>query len=192
MQGLALVDYDNLCPGNRSEMEVEIHTSELLDALARAAQVAFPDLRELDVRLYGGWLDERGVPSPSASWLLPLLPVLRGRRRGLIVRPTLATTMLQFPDVELRGTVRLQARPRRQKMVDAMLGCDAVFAAALGRSRIGIVSDDDDLLPAALAAHAADPAGTAWMRPRAAGAGLNDRALLDRGVRIQHLERTAS
>ena len=115
MQGLAFVDYDNLCPGNRFETEVEIRTAELLDSLALASQAAFPDLRELDVRLYGGWLDERGVPGPSALWLLPLLPVLRGRWRGLIVRPALATTMLQFPDVELRGTVRLQAKRRRQK-----------------------------------------------------------------------------
>ena len=192
MQGLALVDYDNLCPDNRSEPEVELRTAELLDSLARASQAAFPGLRELDVRLYGGWLDELGIPSLSARWLLPLLPVLRGRRRGMIVRPTLATTMLQFPGVELRGTVRLQARRRRQKMVDAMLGCDAVFAAALGQSRVGIVSDDDDLLPAALSAHAAGPAGTAWMRRRAAGAGINDRALSERGVRIQRLERTSS
>lgn len=192
MQGLALVDYDNLCPGNRSEPEVELRTAALLDSLARASQAAFPGLRELDVRLYGGWLDELGIPSSSARSLLPLLPVLRGRRRGLIVRPTLATAMLQFPDVELRGTVRLQARRRRQKMVDAMLGCDAVFAAAFGRSRVGIVSDDDDLLPAALSAHAADPSGTAWMRPRAAGDGINDRALSERGVRIHHLGRISS
>lgn len=192
MQGLALVDYDNLCPGNRSEPEVELCTAELLDSLARASQAAFPGLRELDVRLYGGWLDELGVPSPSARWLLPLLPALRGRRRGLIVRPALATTMLQFPDVELRGTVRLQAKRKRQKMVDTMLGCDAVFAAALGQSRVEIVSNDDDLLPAALSAHAADPSGTAWMRPRAAGAGINDRALSERGVRIHRLERTSS
>lgn len=73
-----------------------------------------------------------------------------------------------------------------------MLGCDAVFAAALGRSRVGIVSNDDDLLPAALTAHAADPSGTAWMRPRAAGEGINDRALRERGVRIHRLERTPS
>lgn len=192
MQGLALVDYDNLCSGNPSELEVEIWTAELLDSLARASQAAFPGLRELDVRLYGGWLDELGVPSPSARWLLPLLPALRGRRRGLIVRPALAMTMLQFPDVELRGTVRLQAKRRRQKMVDGMLGFDAVFAAALGQARVGIVSDDDDLLPAALSAHATDPAGTAWMRLRVAGAGINDRAMSKRGVRIHRLERTPS
>ena len=193
MQGLALVDYDNLCPRNRTEHEVEIRTAELLDLLARASQAAFPGLRELDVRLYGGWIDEQAVHSPSALWLLPLLPVLRGRRHGLIVRPTLAMTMLQFPGIRLRGTVRLRAKPRpRQKMVDAMLGCDAVFAATLGQSRVGIVSDDDDLLPAALSAHAADPAGTALMRLRAAGEGLNDRALRDCGIRIQCLEQTSS
>ena len=192
MQGLALVDYDNLCPRIRFEHEVEIRTAELLDLIARASQAAFPGLRELDVRLYGGWIDEQGVHSPSALLLLPLLPALRGRRQGLLLRPTLAITMLQFSDIELRGTVRLQAKPRRQKMVDAMLGHDAVFAATLGQSRVGIVSDDDDLLPAALSVHAADPAGAAWMRRRAAGEGLNDRALSDCGVRIQCLEQTSS
>ncbi len=191
MQGLALVDYDNLCPRIRSEHEVEIRTAELLDLIACASQAAFPGLRELDVRLYGGWIDEQGVHSPSALWLLPLLPALRGRRQGLILRPTLAMAMLQFSDIELRGTIRLQAKPRRQKMVDAMLGCDAIFAATLGQSRVGIVSDDDDLLPAALSVHAADPAGAAWMRRRAAGEGLNDRALSDCGVRIQSLEQTS-
>ena len=192
VQGLALVDYDNLCPGNRSELEVEIRTATLFESLARASLAAFPGLGELDVRLYGGWLDEQGVPSPSARWLLTLLPALRGRRQGLIVRPTLAMTMLQFPDVQLRGTVRLQAKPRRQKMVDTMLGCDAVFAVGLGQSRVGIVSDDDDLLPAALSAHATNPAGAAWIRQREAGKGLNDRALSDRGIRIHGLKEVSS
>ena len=192
MQGLALVDYDNLCPDNSSEHEVEIRTRELLDLLARATLAVFPGLRELDVRLYGGWIDEHGVHSASALWLLPLLPVLRGRRQGLIVRPTLAMTMLQFPGVELRGTVRLRGKRRRQKMVDGMLGCDAVFAAARGHSRVGIVSDDDDLLPAALSAYAADPAGAALMRRRAFGQGLNDRTLGEYGVRIQCLEQTST
>ena len=192
VQGLALVDYDNLCPGNRSELEVETSTATLIESLARASQTAFPGLGELDVRLYGGWLDEQGVPSPSARWLLPLLPALRGRRQGLIVRPTLAMTMLQFPDVALRGTLRLQVKRRRQKMVDGMLGCDAVFAVGLAESKVGIVSDDDDLLPAALSAHAANPSDAAWIRRRAAGAGVNDRALRARGVRIHCLDQTGA
>lgn len=192
MQGLALVDCDNLCPDNRSEHEVEIRTAELLDLLARATQDVFPGLRELDVRLYGGWIDEHGVHSESARWLLPLLPSLRGRRQGLIVRPTLAMTMLRLPDVELRGTVRLRGRRRRQKVVDGMLGCDAVFAATLGQFPVGIVSDDDDLLPAALSAHTADPTPAALMRRRAPGQGLNDRAVRECGVRIRCLEQAPS
>ncbi len=188
VQGLALVDYDNLCPGNRSELEAEASTTALLESLARATQRAFPGLGELDVRLYGGWLDELGVPSPSARWLLTLLPALRGRRQGLIVRPTLAMTMFQFPNLALRGTVRLHVKRRRQKMVDGMLGCDAVFAVGVAESKVGIVSDDDDLLPAALSAYATNPSGAAWIRRRAAGAGVNDRVLRVRGVRIHSLD----
>ena len=101
-------------------------------------------------------------------------------------------TMLQFPDVALRGTLRLQGKRRRQKMVDGMLGCDAVFAVGLAESKVGIVSDDDDLLPAALSAHATNPAGAAWIRRRAAGAGVNDRALTARGVQIHCLEQAGA
>ena len=159
MQGLALVDYDNVCPGNRTARDVEIQTEGLLNLLARASRASFPGLRELDVRLYGGWIDECGIHSQSAQWLLTLLPVLRGRRQGLIVRPTLATTMLQFPNIKLLGTVRLRSKPKRQKMVDAMLGCDAVYAAMCGQLRVGIVSDDEDLLPAALTGPCGSPEG---------------------------------
>ena len=77
-------------------------------------------------------------------------------------------------------------------MVDGMLGCDAVFAVRLAESRVGIVSDDDDLLPATLSAHAANPAGAAWIRRRADGAGVNDQALRARGVRIHCLGQTGT
>ena len=50
VQGLALVDYDNLCPDNRSELEAETSTAALLESLARTSQAAFPGLGELDVR----------------------------------------------------------------------------------------------------------------------------------------------
>ena len=100
--------------------------------------------------------------------------------------------MLQFPDVELRGTVRLRGRRRRQKMVDRMLACDAIFAAARGQSPVGIVSDDDDLLPAALSAHAADRGDAVLMRRRAPGEGLNDRSAKEYGLLIQCLEQEPS
>lgn len=185
MQALALVDYDNLCGYlNRSKVDFGVRTEDLIDALAHTFRITFPDLRELDVRFYGGWSDERGAPSPSAFWLLQILPALRGRRHGLIVRPSLATTMIQFPQVVLRGTVRLRARRRRQKMVDGMLGCDAMFVAADRQIGIGIVTDDDDLVPAVLSAHSANPRQIVWIRRRTVNSGLNDHHLTDRGLQI--------
>lgn len=187
--GLALVDYDNVYEYKKgSKADIELGTEKLVDALVRSFQIAFPGLMELDVRFYGGWTDERGLPSPMALLLSGILPGLRGRRRGLIVRPSLAMAMVRFPDTILRGTVRLSAKPRRQKMVDGMLGCDAMFIAATDPVPIGIVTDDDDLVPAALSAHAANMKQVVWMRSRPVGQGLNDRSLSDCGLRIHPME----
>ena len=183
--GLALVDYDNMCEYEReSRADIELGTERLVDTLVYSFRAAFPDLMELDVRFYGGWTDEYGLPSPMALSLSEILPGLRGRRHGLIVRPSLATAMVRFPDTILRGTARLSAKPRRQKMVDGMLGCDAMFVAATDSASIGIVTDDDDLVPAALSAHAMSMKSMVWMRSRPVGQGLNDRSLSNRGLRI--------
>ncbi|MYN64908.1 MAG: hypothetical protein F4X11_07760 [Acidobacteria bacterium] len=190
--GLALIDYDNLRGFRRKSLaDFELHATDLIDTLTRAFRSGFPGIRELDVRFYGGWTDEFGLPSRDHLWFLQTLPRLRGRRHGLIVRPALATAMLQFPEVILRGTVRVEAsqpshkRRLRQKMVDGMLGCDAMFAAAAGFARIGVITGDDDLVPATLTAHTANPGLTVWMRPRRAGAGPNERGLIERGLRIR-------
>ena len=188
-QGLALVDYDNLCRYEKTptKADVELRTQELVDLLASAFRAAFSRLNELDIRFYGGWIDERGLASPDSVRLREILPGLRGRWSGLIVRPSLATTMVRFPRMILKGTVRLRTPRRRQKMVDGMLGFDALSAAEGGATRVGIVTDDDDLVPAVLSAHAARAESIVWMRPRPAGRGLNDRSMTERGVRIHHL-----
>ena len=190
-QGLALVDYDNLRGfRQKSRADLEQHAADLVATLAREFHSLFPELRELDVRFYGGWTDEYGLPSRDAHWFLQTLPTLRGRRGGLIVRPSLATAMIQFPDLLLRGTVRLQSSRPRQKMVDGMLGCDAVFASIAGPTPIGVVTGDDDLLPATLSAHAANPDLTVWMRPQLTRRGLNERGLAEHRLRIHPLERS--
>ena len=189
MQGLALVDYDNVCGHlNKTRADVELRTEGLVDTIAHRFSRDYPELRELDIRFYGGWIEERGLPSPAAAWLFQVLPVLRGRRRGIIVRPTLAVAMCQFPDLILRGTVRLRSKRKRQKMVDGMLGSDAVFSAADGVARVGVITGDDDLIPALLSAQAAGAGRIAWMRTRAIGEGINDRELIHRGLRIHHYE----
>ena len=188
-QGLALIDYDNFRRRDRkSKTDLELDTETLVDNVARTFLIVFPDTRELDVRLYGGWTDETGSPSRDASWLHELLPDIRGRRHGLIVRPTLATTMIQLPELLLRGTVRGQRENRRQKMIDGMIGCDAIHMVTDGLTYVSIVTDDDDLVPATLFAHGMNANVLAWMRARQAGSAMNDRALLDQGLRICNLE----
>lgn len=183
MQGLALVDYDNVGGyRNRTKSDFELHAADLMDRLVSAFNAVFPDLDDLDVRLYGGWMDESGRPSPAALYLYTVLPALRRRHRGLATRVALATAMLEFPHVHLRGTMRTRGTQRRQKMVDGMLGCDAVFAAVHSLGRVGIVTDDDDLIPATLAAHKAARGHAVWIRSRPFGDGLNDDGLRRRGV----------
>ena len=190
VQGLALIDFDNFRNRDRkSKTDLEFDAQMLVDDVARAYTTVFPTARELDVRLYGGWTDSTGFPSRDASWLHELLSDLRGRRHGLIVRPALATTMIQFPELLLRGTVRGQGQNQRQKMIDGMIGCDGLYMAAHGQTYVGIVTDDDDLLPATLSAHDTNGDMLAWMRARGVGSSVNDSNLLKKGMRIHLLER---
>ena len=186
--GLALIDYYNFrTPEAKSRADLELETETVLDEVVGAFGHVFPGTAELDVRLYGGWTDESGSPTADAAWLLQLLPALRGRRHGVIVRPSLATAMIRFPEFLLRGTLRGQGRNRRQKMVDAMMGVDAMYMASEGMTCLGIVTNDDDLLPAAVTAHDINGEVLAWIRARPAGSALNDRVLLEKGLRIHDM-----
>ena len=195
MQGLALVDFDNFRePDKKSKVDLEMDAQRLVDRVARTFAKVFSNAREVDVRLYGGWTDRTGMPSRDAAWLHELLPDLRGRRHGLIIRPALATTMIRFPDFLLRGTVRYRSRPKpqkttkRQKMVDGMMGCDALHMAVDAWTYISIVTDDDDLLPATLYAHNSNVGLLAWMRNRDVGSAINDSAMLLKGLPLHQLE----
>ena len=102
----------------------------------------------------------------------------------------LATSMIQFPSFLPRGTVRRRLRNARQveqKVVDGMLGCDALYVAMRSPTCIGIVTDDDDLLPNALSSHRYSPTAVVWMRGRHVGSAMNDGALINAGMRIHEL-----
>ena len=189
IQGLALVDYDNFRQRDQKlKADLELHAQTLVDSVTRAFVTLFPRTRELDLRLYGGWTDLCGLPSRDATWLHNMLTDLRGRKCGIIVRPALATTMIELPQLLLRGTVRGQGEKQRQKMVDGMMGCDALYMANHRGTYVGVVTDDDDLLPAAVSAHRANLRSVAWIRSRQVGSGVNDPALLSEGLRIHKLE----
>lgn len=78
-------------------------------------------------------------------------------------------------------------------LVDYDNVCEAYAPGRRGRagqrwSRVGVVTDDDDLVPALLAAHAANGTWTIWVRSRRSREGLNDRRLAHRGLRIHRIE----
>ena len=190
--GLALIDYDHFRKSWFGAQADEQECAEgMLDTVARSFDAAFPGVTELDVRLYSGWVDEHGNDSQRASTLSSILPVLTGRRQGIIVRPRLAKRMMAFPELTLRGTVRVrEGRGRReskleQKMVDGMIGCDAMFAVADGSVRVALVAADDDFVPAALSAHAANTDLFAWLRRESSHPRPNDDALLCQGIRLR-------
>lgn len=188
MAGLALVDYANLCgPRVRPPPDRDTRTERLVEAIVGGFHRLFSEVDNLEVRLYGGWTDEEGLPSPAAEEAASVLAALPGDIAGVRVRFRMATAMLPFPEAVLYGTVRLGARPPRQKMVDGMLGGDAVFAARSGFARVCVVTDDEDLVPAMLTARALSSNGPFWLRRRVPGSGLNDAVLWERGVRIERL-----
>ena len=69
-------------------------------------------------------------------------------------------------------------------MIDGMIGCDAIHMVMGGLAYVGIVTDDDDLLPAALFAHSMNANVLAWIRARRVGSAMNDIILLDHGLRL--------
>ena len=184
--GLALVDFHNFMTDRGGESRVQAAAEDAVETVtetfANSGRVV-----ALDIRLYGGWLDEGGHPSPNARALLETLPHLRGRRRGMVVRPELAMAMMVEPAMRLHGTVRLRGARRREKMVDQMIGCDAVFLAGAGggHADIAVFSGDDDLVPPLLLAHKIKPGWVQWVRKGSSQARPNDQQLRNLGLLIQ-------
>ena len=163
MQGLALVDFHNYMSPKTSRTGLQSTAEELVKTVVATFSDWQPQIREIDLRLYGGWIDEAGDTSPDASVLLPFIPYLNGRYNGIVVRLSLATTMLVQPEFTLSGTVRLQVRRHRQKMVDQMIGCDAIFMTG-DSVLVAVFSDDDDMIPPLVMAHSIKPGSTLWVR----------------------------
>lgn len=181
---VALIDYDNVKGGHeRARRDVDENLAELIPVIVQEARQLGATISELVIRLYGGWIDERGRQSRNAQWLLAGLPWHRGRREGVIVKPAIATAIVAHADQVLIGSLRGWPEAPCQKMVDCMLAVDAIEFALQGVAAVLIVSDDDDLVPAALAARRRrEGQRIVWLRRRRVGRGLNDAVLSRSGV----------
>ncbi len=181
---IALVDYDNVrTKDERTPGDVVMNLGEIIPPIVAEAERSLAQPRELVVRVYGGWVNERGHQSRRAQWLLTALAWYRGRRGNAIVKPSLVTALACRSSDVLLGTVRESETGVRQKMVDAMLGLDALHFARDQSLPVLIVSDDDDLVPAALSARSLSTSCRVhWLRRRRPDSALNDSLLGRAGV----------
>lgn len=174
---VALVDYDNMrqVKPERTQLEVEANLATLIGQIREKAREHVASVGEIEIRLYGGWVNERGQYTRNAQWLFASLRRHWGRRDGVILKPRLITRLAARPTDPLVGTFRAFASPPGQKMVDSMLTVDAIHFSARPSGGLMIFSDDDDFVPAAIVAGMSRSQGIHWIRVRATGQGLNDR-----------------
>lgn len=179
-----LIDYDNARPyrAERSVIDVQANAHAIIDACLGLLCDLGHYRGELHVRLYGGWLTERGEYTPRGEWLLGALPSLRGRRRTWRVLPEIALSIMHYPGTPLVGSYRAARTGSEQKMVDTMLAVDMLFVATSPGGKLVLVTDDDDLVPPTLAARTLTTDLLIVARRRAAGAGLNDAVCTQCGV----------
>lgn len=187
-----LVDYDNVRPlQERTLGDVTLNLEILVDGLVGICRSFVYPIDELLLRLYGGWIDEDGRLTRNAEWILSTLGRHRGRRDGIRVSPRIITSLAHLPGEILVGTVRSRTSPPRQKMVDGIITVDAMYFAEQADWILLVVSDDDDLVPAALVASITTSRSNSfvyWARKRLVGGGLNDPLLIRSEVVLGNLE----
>lgn len=206
-EAFALVDYDNLDfrkpQQGATESLVADGLTEIVSAVTRQAVDVIPLLDRIAIRLYGGWSGESGMPTRLAGMLAAHIPTIPRRYKRTVVIPTLVLGLFESSS-NLRGTYRVRSRGAcgrcgafrsssfgEQKMVDLLLGLDIHQMAERTDSAILVFSNDQDLVPAFLAAASRAGGRLFWVRELDAGAGPNDASLQDKGVSIIEIpERT--
>lgn len=147
----ALIDYDNVKTGpDRTATETALNLGTMVNSISNRARAILPSAAELVLRFYGGWTYKDGTRTQLGQQLVQELARCRGRRNGVVLRPSLAVSVAAQPGYELRGTYRAD-QENGQKMVDSMIVVDALYFARIEQSAVAIWSDDDDLVPAVLA-----------------------------------------
>lgn len=188
---VCLVDYDNLHnAAEKCRADVEQNVIALRQLIIRAAAVIDGGCDEIRVRLYGGWRDERRRATAKCLWLVEYLSQLRGREGRLLFTSELVFAALCRPADILIGTYRRAPPPPRQKMVDTMMVVDVVHLLRDPDANVIILSDDDDLIPAALLGHRdiTEERPLHWMRRPREYPGYNDELLRSLGVRLHNQE----
>ena len=176
-------------PGRESSVDVvEQNLRVMAESLATwAASHAGLRGAEIELRLYGGWLNETAHFTQRGDWLLKRLHAARGLFSGNRVVPVLPLAIAERNSHVLRGLCRSKSGVQVQKMVDSMICVDLLHYSRTRSGLIVTASDDDDLVPALLAASLSSTTPLRMLRHRAARHGLNDDHLLSSNVVIDLL-----
>lgn len=166
---VCLVDFFNVVPRIREPGDVDDALNTIFSALRASIGRAPSEIVELEIRLYGGWVTSAQSHSQVATWLLQAIARARGLHAGFRILPVCALTLAELPHISLVGTIR----DRGQKMVDTMLCLDILHFSDSG-SRLVVMSDDDDMVPAVLVAASRGPRELRLLRRRPLGVGQND------------------
>jgi hypothetical protein len=165
---IALIDLASVCPSGDEQRHAD--ALDLISLMVRGWCGAVPGhssaVHEVECRLYGGFRDVVGNPTPRRLWLVKHLERLRGLTGGIRLVPGIAESIASAPEVVLIGTYANGA----QKMVDGMIAEDAGLFARSGMHRsILLISDDEDFMPTVLAISRTTRATFRWLRQRPVG-----------------------
>lgn len=193
---LWLVDFDNLGlsavagageqerprrPFTPTVLETELQLDALVDRVIACLGARLGSRAFCELRLYGGWTDEFGYYTPQAQQLLTLLHRFRRRVKGHLLYPRLVETVAPLPQARLIGTLRVDCRRPRQKMVDALMNVDLAQLTISGWSGVAVISSDDDCVPGLLVAKMTP---MVWLRQGSWRERPNDRLLAAQGIEI--------
>lgn len=182
MESLVLLDYDNakLKKRENNRTDVEENLISITNAVVSVCQTSVPEVGEIRLRIYGGWITQLGQYSTRALWILASLGSIRGRTNGIRVFPELAVSLDMHFGERLIGLWRTDRTPSQQKMVDGLIIVDSLNASS--HRKIIIVSDDDDFVPAVISIAASGVGPSFLIRRRYYGDGCNDSACKRAGV----------
>ena len=185
-----LIDYDNVRPPGH-ETSPDVVEQNLLVVVRSLTEwlAAHGELRsnEVELRFYGGWTSASAHFTQRGDWMLKRLSASRGLFSGIRVHPVLSLAIAESNACVLRGLCRTRNGQQEQKMVDSMICVDLMHYSRHLKGTIVTASDDDDLVPALLAASLRCALPLRLLRHRIASHGLNDHHLLASNIVIAEL-----
>lgn len=181
MQVFALVDYDNVKPEQKEKAKVDVEENvfRIAQRASVAARELFPGVKDLSLRLYGGWTDKANNNTASGNWIYGAAGKVRGRHNGVRVTPEIAVNNY---DCGLPQFVGLY-RDGGQKMVDTLIVSDLITFCSNFDCPVILLSEDDDMIPGIVASRSARR-NMALLRNRPLGAGMNDHVVGSLNIQI--------